>query len=107
MKNLINTESMEIVELSQNEPQTWASPKGRIHITQRLSSRDSYAIIRLGTTFTQEPLVAMTMNGGKLMETIRNNGWVEVKDAVICRELDVKTEKLEDADTGLPFPNGL
>lgn len=93
MKNLINVDK-EVIELSDRGIQTWITPFGGVRLTQRIQLGDSYAVINLtGDTLKT---TADTVYKSELQKIIVDGNWVEVKDAVICRESDLKEENSSD-----------
>lgn len=94
MKNLINV-NKEVIELSERGIQTWVTPSGGVRLTQRIQLGDTYAVVKLSDEFS-EYTTADTMYKSDLLKSIEHKDWIEVKDAVICRESDLKEEKYSD-----------
>lgn len=101
MKNLINVDK-EVNELSVRGVQTWVTPFEGVRLTQRIQLGESYAVINLtGDTLTGDTLktTADIIYKSELQKIIIDGNWVEVRDAVICRESDLKEEKYSDTQS--------
>ena len=89
MRNLIKLDTKEVELLKRDGVQVWLNAKGNVRITQRMQLCESYAIIKLGKNGDLS-VPADTMYEVELLRLIKDNKWIEIKDAVICRESDVK-----------------
>lgn len=96
MKNLINVDK-EVIELSERGVQAWITPFGGVRLTQRIQLGDSYAVINL--TGDKLKTTADTIYKSELQKVITDGNWVEVKDAVICRESDLKEKNFDDDES--------
>lgn len=96
MKNLISIDK-QVTKLNDKGIQTWITPFGWVRLTQRIQLGDSYAVINL--TGDTSKTTADTIYKSELQKIIVDGNWVEVKDAVICRESDLKEKNFNDNES--------